>query len=343
MADNEKKGLSPLFQFLIILALVIGGTSLTMNLLSMRFEQEAGIETPPGEYWVPQEKTASIAFLAAGNAESDNDKELTGLPFLSNYDLSTYSADLSSGETRFPEMAHNAGFSTLSLAQQEINVSSIAQTLQALDDKGIPYDGMNISTSRQNQLDTLSREGIDVAFLSYSDGVSEAIPAAESYLVNLYDDEKTPLQVAKAAGQADVVVVSISWQGEDGAMPTQRQQTIARDLAAAGATIIIGNSNGIQPVGWIDDTLVFYGLGSLCPKEGEAGALGAVTITEINTGMNSRIELTNPKVDFITGSKSGPVLLSQSGLSSEKKTELNDHYSSVILSMDDSTRIGGLE
>ena len=90
-------------------------------------------------------------------------------------------------------------------------------------------------------------------------------------------------------------------------------------------------------------TLFFFCRLKDCPEEGDAGTLGAVTITKITTGMKSRIELTNPKADFITGSETGPVLVSQSSLSDEKKTELNNRYSSVILSMDDSTRIGGLE
>lgn len=343
MPENEKNGLSSLFKFLIVLALVIGGTSLTMNLLSMRVEQQAGIETPQGEYWVPQEQAASIAFLAAGSAPGNSTEQLGGLPFLSNYDLSAYSADLSSGGTNFIETASGSGLSLLSLAQPDFNVQQLPTLLSSLDDKGIGYAGMNVSTSRQNQLYTVSDNGIDIAFLSYTDGVNEIIPDAESYLVNVYDDEKTPLQVAKAAGQADVIVVYMTWSGADGAMPTQRQQTIANALASAGASIIIGNSGGIQPVSWIDDTLVYYGLGSFCPEEGDAGSLGAVTITKITTGMKSRIELTNPKADFITGSERGPVLVSQSSLSDEKKTELNNRYSSVILSMDDSTRIGGLE
>ena len=53
---------------------------------------------------------------------------------------------------------------------------------------------------------------------------------------------------------ADLVIVSIVWEGEPGALPNERQRAVAEALADAGASIVVGYADhAVQPVCWIDD------------------------------------------------------------------------------------------
>jgi poly-gamma-glutamate capsule biosynthesis protein CapA/YwtB (metallophosphatase superfamily) len=86
-----------------------------------------------------------------------------------------------------------------------------------------------------------------------------------------FDDSTAPLDlraasraVACAAGQADLVIVSVHWGGEYQAAPSQRQRAVARALAEAGADLIVGHGpHVLQRMEWLEETLVAYSLGNL--------------------------------------------------------------------------------
>jgi hypothetical protein len=361
----NEKGKFPFWaKFCIILAVIVASISLTMTVLSFHLEKEAPQETPEGRenFWVPQESTTSISLLAAGqvvSAETDlPDAVFDRLTFLSNYELAAYTQvslpSTTSGRALL-DAASAAGFNLVNLAQPDVlaeGSDAIAASLAQLSTKDMYSAGINSSSAEQNQLTLFDVEGIRICFMAFTDGLNDDMPQEKPYLVNVYDDESSPTMVFKAASQADVVIVSIAWQGEDGEMPTARQQEIASSLAYAGATVIIGDAgSAIQPVSWIDDTLVFYGLGDLyndSPDASGLGALGAVTITKISSGASSRIELTNPRVDFISCRRDGEPSAVQmaeesSDADAESTQELIKEKSAVIQAMDDSIRIGGLE
>lgn len=91
-----------------------------------------------------------------------------------------------------------------------------------------------------------------------------------SYVVLALDDSTAPLDleravrsVREAANAGAAVIVSIHWGGEYQAAPGPRQRAVARGLAAAGATVIVGHGpHVLQPVEWADGTLVAYSLGN---------------------------------------------------------------------------------
>lgn len=70
--------------------------------------------------------------------------------------------------------------------------------------------------------------------------------------------------VREARARADWVVVMVHWGAEYLPFEQDRQHDFARELAAAGADVIIGHHpHVIQPVARIDGALVFYSLGNL--------------------------------------------------------------------------------
>jgi hypothetical protein len=62
---------------------------------------------------------------------------------------------------------------------------------------------------------------------------------------------------------ADVVIVFMHWGTEGDPCPNPAQRSLAPDLAAAGADIIIGaHAHTLQGNGWLGHTFVAYGMGN---------------------------------------------------------------------------------
>ena len=347
---------------MLILAVVIGITSLTMTLLSHHLEKNAVQQTPAGVYWMPKEMTTTISFMAAGRIsvkpQDDTSKIFDEMAFVHNYEIASYTQDTGDALENgllIQKNAANVGFTAVSYATPDVLRNGPAYVLSILNseqDKGLMIGGIHASSAAQKQLPILDVSGIKIAYLAFTDILKQPLPADEPYLVDVYDDEKTPLLIAKAAGVADVVIVSIAWQGEDGQLPMRRQQEIAEKMAYAGASIIIGNAgSAIQPVTWIEDCLVYYSLGNLLDSHQGAksvGALGAVTITKIQTGNASRIELTNPKVDLVARIRQEKtdtvrLLTKCADQQAADRNEILSEKTAVIQMLDDSIRIGGME
>ena len=350
-------------KYLIALALILGATSFIMTLLSRVLEQDTRPEEPSKEeYWLDHEETNVVNILAAGAVmpcAEDSESPFTELGTLvENYEFSavTYHSLVGTdSQSSFADQICEAGFNMVGLSYPEVHDAgkeAIDGSMNYWNHSPVWISGTNSSTDEKNQLRIFEQNGVSVVYLSYTDRLNEPLPENEAYLVNVYNDEKTPLFVNKAAEQADLVIVSIAWDGGQGALPNDRQRKVAEALAGAGASIIIGYAeNAVQPACWIDDTLVFYSLGNLY-SESEAvteriGALGAVTVTETIYGDKHRVELTNPKMDLVVslpGEDQHAVVqfLNRALPEIENGSELYDGYRETLQRMDDSIRIGGL-
>lgn len=363
--ENRSKFWDTYGRFFIALAVVLSATSLIMNLLSRRLETETEPEpTQSSEFWLDKEQTNVINILAGGAVMPSSDIQAghvyTGLGSLvKNYDVACVSMHslVGSDTTRsFAQELIDQGFGFYGLAYPgalAYGKQGIDSSMSFWDVQRVRTSGTHTSTDTSNLIRMSEYNGVSVIYLSYTDLLDGELPENENYLVNVYNDEKTPLFVNEAANMADVVIVSIAWQGEQGALPNERQRSIAEALAGAGASIIVGYSDhAVQPVCWIDDTLVFYSLGDLYSEEEDVtdriGALGAVTVTETIYGDRSRVELTNPKVDLLVSSDDGNGHSNVKLLRDEDKEvlperdELYEGYTQTLQRMDDSIRIGGL-
>ena len=365
---NHKEIFNGVWKVLLIAALVIASISLGMNIMRVRLERR-GDGAQPSSSSAAQEDVAVINVLAAGRANyglyTENKEDywdnFSGMAeTVANYDLAAYSQQTLIGTEvpwQFAEAATGIGFNLIGLADPHVlayGKAGIDSSMDYwLDNPDVLANGTFISTDSRNLIPTIRTGEVTAAFLSFTDDMNHEIPEQEQYLVNVYDDEKSPAQVAKAAEQADVVIVEMWWDGEDGKLPTDRQRTIAKALADAGASVIIGNApDAIQPVAWIDDTLIFYSMGTLISdspeEEDRLGVIGAVTITKTTLGSRKKVELTNPRVDLVlavedeAGYRTVPLRdlgPEEYDVSKIKTAE----YMKVLQLMDDSIRIGGLE
>ena len=352
-------------KYLLALALILAVTSLVMNVVTRVLEQgKKPAEPEKPEFWLDKEETNVVNILAAGAVmpcKEDTDDVFAGLgQLVNNYEYAavTYHSLVGTdSRTAFADEVCVQGFNMVGLAYPEVHAygkDAIDTSMNYWNQSNARISGTHSSTDERNQLRIFEQNGISTVYLSFTDGLKDPLPENEAYLVNVYDDEKTPLFVNKAAEQADLVIVSIAWEGGQGSLPNDRQKQIAEALAGAGASVIIGYAdNAVQPVCWIDDTLVFYSLGNLYSESEEVtdriGALGAVTVTETIYGDRHRIELTNPKMDLVASVKDedvhAKVILLDKATEEQVPSckELYEGYVQTLQRMDDSIRIGGLK
>ncbi|MDY7075532.1 MAG: CapA family protein [Chloroflexota bacterium] len=172
-----------------------------------------------------------------------------------------------------------AGFDIVSLANNhalDAGNAGLAQTIAKLNAAGITglvdWETNKPTNYQTNKLPNYPTNSPAYRFLAFDDSVAPL------------DLEAAAGVVAAAAGQAEVVVVSIHWGGEYQAAPGPRQRAVARALADAGAGIIVGHGpHVLQQVEWIEETLVAYSLGNFLfdqpyPVDCRWGAILRVTL-----------------------------------------------------------------
>jgi poly-gamma-glutamate capsule biosynthesis protein CapA/YwtB (metallophosphatase superfamily) len=125
--------------------------------------------------------------------------------------------------------------------------------------------GVNAAAAWAPYLTTI--KGIRIAVI----GVSQVAELASSWVAtptrpgeaNAIDMGRTLAAVRSAKRLASVVIVFMHWGTEGQACPDANQLSLARRLAAAGATIIVGaHAHVLQGSGWLGHAFVAYGMGN---------------------------------------------------------------------------------
>ena len=115
-----------------------------------------------------------------------------------------------------------------------------------------------------------SVEGVDVAVfaadasrLESNDSIWDVQPGSGPGMATARSSTRLVAAVRQAAATDDVVAVYLHWGDEGVGCATVGQQTLAADLAAAGADVVVG-AHAHLPLGagMLDDTYVSYGLGN---------------------------------------------------------------------------------
>ena len=157
-------------------------------------------------------------------------------------------------------MLSAGGVNTVALgfpAAWEQGTAGMAGTLDAAEAQGLR--GLGAFTDEESADPAASiREvgGVRVALLHFTMNPSSKSKNAikkdgHASLYPLTDRAAADIAAARAAG-AQVVVVSVHWGKRDAANPTAAQRTLATEMTAAGADIILGSgARNVQPVEWI--------------------------------------------------------------------------------------------
>lgn len=124
--------------------------------------------------------------------------------------------------------------------------------------------GIYDSAEAQKELCFCEQNGIKVAIINYTYGTNGiALPGDMPYAVNLLNEAQVRNDVERAKKQADFVVVCPHWGTEYSHEISEQQEKYARLFAELGVDLVIGtHPHVIEPVEWVDGTLVYYSLGN---------------------------------------------------------------------------------
>ena len=228
----------------------------------------------------------------------------------------------------------DAGFNLVSLATNHTMDSGQNAALKSREywdkQEGVQAVGSYSSYEEKKELETkvLEVNGIKYAMLNYTYGTN-GMPAINEYHVNVwptdtdhinnvnsdtkYQEYKKTVEsdIKAIRDKADVLIVAMHWGVEYTHTPTQYEKDMANFLAQHDVDIVIGtHPHVIQPVEWIDDTIVFYSLGNFISAQYQnqstctyykcmVGLMSSLTITKTVYKGESTIKIDNINNELI--------------------------------------------
>lgn len=179
----------------------------------------------------------------------------------------------------------DAGFNLVSLASNhtiDSGEKAVLASRQYWDSKSqVLAVGSYASEEDRNKVRIMTKNNITYTMLNYTYGTNGIpVPSGKDYLVNVWPTdldlndverdteyqaykEQVKKDIDAVRSQVDVLIVAMHWGVEYTHEPTEYEKDMAEYLASLDVDIIIGaHPHVIQPVTWIDDTLVIYSLGN---------------------------------------------------------------------------------
>ena len=211
----------------------------------------------------------------------------------------------------------DAGFNIVNLATNHIVDKGIEGAIYSInfwENQQVYATGSYSSPEKRNNIKIAEKNGITYAVLGYTYGTN-GLPVKEGYeyLANVwsvygensYEEYKKVVKddIEAVRDKVDVLIVSMHWGNEYIHEPSVYQKDAAKFLAEQNVDIIIGtHPHVIQPIEFIDDTLVIYSLGNfISAQEGTNRRIGLMVSLEINKHVendNTTIKIENVKADL---------------------------------------------
>ena len=240
-------------------------------------------------------------------------------PIVKEYDLAFYNQETILGGTEiglsdyptfnspweFGDAMLDAGFNIVNLATNHTmdrGEKAILKSCEYWNSKDVLWAGSYCSKEDAEKIKIEEKNGIKYTMLSYTYGTNGiSVPEGKDYLVNLYSDEKAKADIEKVRDKVDLLLISMHWGIEYRTEPTDEQKREAKYLADLGADIIIGtHPHIIEPIEYIDDTLVIYSLGNFISAQSTNNdyntmveLMTSATITKTTKGKETTIKIDN--------------------------------------------------
>ena len=330
MAKKKRKIKKGPIVFLILLMIVITLSAIFVpSLLDKKEIVKKDNETKKVEKKKEEPKEKKMSLVAVGDTLihgavfmdayiGNNSYDFSGMiadikPLIEKYDIKYFNQESiiggkNLGISHYPmfnspdEIGDNMvdlGFNMVTTANNHTfdkGEAGILYTNEYWKNKGIVHAGTYSSQEERDEVKVYEQNGIKYGLLSYTtvtNGLSA--PAGKEYLVNVYSDElaKQDVEGLKEKG-VDVIIVAMHWGEEYIVDPVSEQKNIAKYLSDLGVNLIIGtHPHIIEPVGYINDTLVIYSLGNFISGQ---GPMGIDKIVGLMVGMD--IIVKDSKVTF---------------------------------------------
>ena len=221
----------------------------------------------------------------------------------------------------------DAGFNLVSLATNHTIDRGEKAALNSRtywnNQKDVLAVGSYSSFEERDKVVIKEKNNITYTMLNYTYGTN-GIPVqkGKEYLVNVWPavtgtpesnteyinyKEQVKKDIEAVRDKVDVLIVAMHWGVEYTHNPTAYEKDAAKYLADLGVDIIIGtHPHVIQPVEWIDDTIVFYSLGNFLSAQKNdqnynkmIGLMSSLTINKTKKGDNITITIDNIDNDLI--------------------------------------------
>ena len=319
---------------MIIAILGLGIYLFTQNKEEPREEKKETVEVKKE----PEVKTSKLSLVMVGDALLHSSVYKDGFkdgvynftsqleyikPIIQDYDLAFYNQESILGGTElglsdyptfnspweFGDAMVDAGFNMVSLANNHTmdrGEKAILNSCEYWKNKDVLASGSYCSKEDSETVQIREKNGIKYTLLAYTYGTNGiSVPQGKDYLVNLYSDEKAKSDIKKVRDKVDLLMVSMHWGTEYRTEPTEEQKRQAEYLSSLGVDIIIGtHPHVIQPITYIDDTLVIYSLGNF------------ISAQSTNNDYNTMVELMT-SIDVIKEEKDGEVTIKLENLNNE--------------------------
>lgn len=320
-----------------LIIIVIVGTVATLLFLNTKNESPK-IEEKKEIKKEPEVKTSKLSLVMVGDAllhsSVYNDAYKNGVydfssqlefikPIIQKYDLAFYNQETILGGKElglsdyptfnspweFGNAMIDAGFNLVSLANNHTldkGEKAVLKSCEFWQDKDVLTAGSYCSNEEANEIKIREKNGIKYTLLAYTYGTNGIpVPQGKEYLVNLYSDEKVKHDIEQVKDKVDLLMVSMHWGTEYKTVPTEEQKRQAEYLSSLGVDIIIGtHPHIIEPITYINDTLVIYSLGNF------------ISAQSTNNDYNTVIELMT-SVDVIKEEKEGQITIKLDNLNNE--------------------------
>ena len=237
--------------------------------------------------------------------------------------------------------------------------------------EGVLFAGSYPSLEEKNKPNIKEKNNITYTMLNYTYGTNGVpIPSEGEYLVNVWPTdldindpardtkyqaykEQVKKDINAVRDKVDVLMVAMHWGVEYTHVPTEYQEDAAKFLADMDVDIVIGaHPHVIQPITWIDDTLVYYSLGNFLSAQEISdyynkmvGLLGSVKITKTVNKDSADIKIESTENQLIYTYHNGynynnykVIPFSNSDISKylTNYKEVYNHYKKIITDYDDS-------
>ena len=309
-------------------------------------------------------------------------------PIVSKYDIKYYNQETILGGTElglgdYPtfnspyevgDAMIDAGFNLVSLATNHTMDSGKKAVLNSRNywnsKSNVLAVGSYSSTEERNEVHVEEANGITYTMLNYTYGTNGIkVPKGMEYLVNVwptdidninnpdidtkYQEYKNTVKedIDRVRDKVDVLIVAMHWGTEYEFTPNKYQEDMAQFLSDNGVDIIIGtHPHVVQPITYINNTLVIYSLGNFISAHevvntaNRVGLMVSLDIEKDNT--TNKISLNNLESELLytyytsnyTDFKVIPFSMIDSSYLSNYK-EVYTKYSDIIKSMDNNIKI----
>lgn len=265
---------------------------------------------------------------------------------VSNYDVAYYNQETILGGTElglsdYPtfnspyeagDAMIDAGFNLVSLATNHTMDSGKKAVENSCkywnEKKEVLTSGSYCSEEEKNEIRIKEKNNITYTMLNYTYGTN-GMPVPNDYLVNVWPTDidninnpekdtkyqeykiKVKEDIEKVRDKVDLLIVAMHWGVEYTHNPTEYEKDMASYLSSLGVDLIIGtHPHVIQPVTWIDNTLVIYSLGNFLSAQYQnkstctyykctTGLMTSLKVEKIEKGKNKEIKITNIENELI--------------------------------------------